>query len=507
MLLPMGYDVPDVVASEVMKRCAEMRDGVYHATAYKIELEAQFGRLGFGEDDDERCNECDDGLVDCPNDDCDDGWVGCETCEQQGVVTDPNDATQEITCTDCDGEGSIRCPEEGCDDGYVRCSNECDEGWIHYESEIPAWGHDRVCLEYILDEVASKLGVEWDNSAIGTMGVGMHNMAYVKNPIEGVSFAGFYNDGSVDSEMTVTIDIDKPFIGMEFLAAWKKMGEAIGNGMDTDGAGMHIAILNSQNGTYPDGNSLHPIRAKNFQVAMERLMPALFFLSSCDWKSRALRFRMPRVTLPNEYGYDNQAAKYAAVSGWKNCFEYRVFETCYNKPQALLDYLIVIAKTLRYYRITPKKLQWFGTIGDLGMKDGRGVNRFFYTTKHLQALDAGLKALKPTYKDIDTLKRERNFRITPERLAHKELKLRCALTQQYREYVDRMKRSEESDMEAIKRDWKNRREMNEIPRMLTLAKYMEKQGIQPRTIKTLEQFIKEKTRIEQNESTPMTVRV
>jgi len=186
------------------------------------------------------------------------------------------------------------------------------------------------------------------------------------------------------------------------------MAGEIGNGLDTRGAGMHIAILNDADGRYgyPSHNNLDEVCTDNFVDSMTPLLPALYFLGSATHDSRGLSYRRPRISSP----WHEDGEKYCAINGGNGVFEFRVFETCYQKPEAFYDFLIVIANSLKFYSRTAHDTRM--NLGSLGFKRGEGLTRFYYTENHLKALDRGLKLLRPKYKTVEKLKAERGFKYT-----------------------------------------------------------------------------------------------
>lgn len=231
--------------------------------------------------------------------------------------------------------------------------------------------------------------------------------------LDALVFCKFYFDGSVDSEFTFTLPIDKVTLVVEFIKAFKELALAVGNGLNTTGAGMHIAILSNTAGKYPlTRRSITSPYQENFVHTMNRLLPALYFLGSANAISRNLRFRHPQVDLHS---------KHNAITGHKGVFEYRVFETCYDKPEAFLDFVCVIAKTLQFYSGKLVEFPFFGTIGELAMPDNAyHLGRFYFTLDHIKALDLGLAILKPDHKTIEQLKKERNFGVNLQEMTVKE---------------------------------------------------------------------------------------
>lgn len=296
------------------------------------------------------------------------------------------------SCRMCSGRGEFDC--SGCDglaDECITCEGVGTEVCDGCEGAGRTSGgrsfSEAQCKEYILSKVSAEAK-------------------------KALVYGRCYYDGSVDTEFTFTVKLENVRCTVEYIRAFKDLANYIGGGLGTNGAGMHIAILNSKNATYPEGNALDSRRAENFKYTMNHLMPALFFLASPDHRSRRLNYRVPGVSLEN---------KYYAISGLSRVFEYRVFETCYERPEAILDNFCVIANTLKYYHYRKISLPFFGKIGAFGFKDlGQGVGRFFDTEVNYQALMAGVKVLKPSYKTIRELRQERNFKLTLLKIRTKE---------------------------------------------------------------------------------------
>lgn len=312
--------------------------------------------------------------VDCYE--CENGDIRCDDCDGEGI-----DAYDD-RCESCDGEGRFTC------DYCVRSS----DGTYNF-------GNNESCKEYILDHVSQQ----------------------ARNKLV---FSKFYNDGSVDSEFTFTLMLENVEFALEFIEAFKKLASANGGDLDTRGAGMHIAILNSSDGNYPAGGKLYKQHFDNFTNSINHLMPALLFLGSCDFNSRGLGYRHPQVSLD----------KYSAIHGAERggAIEFRVFETCYQNPIAIYDYICVIAKCMKFYTKEPVNLNWFGSIGKIAVPNhGHGVGRFYYSTKHLEALDRTLGVIKPDHKTIKQIKNERSFKINKSKLLKDEAKHRARWQAEY----------------------------------------------------------------------------
>lgn len=296
------------------------------------------------------------------------------------------------------------------------------------------WDDSR-CAEYILDNISQKA-----RSCL--------------------VFGKFYVDGSVDSEYTFTVPLDNVYEVLEYIKAFKKLAQEAGTGMSVKGAGMHIAILTNPDGVYPEDNGFDQVYAKNFAYSMTKLIPALFFLGSSNAISRGLNYRPPKIDIDD---------KYAAITGHAGVFEYRVFETCYNKPEAFLDFFCVIAKSLQFFSPTKVTLPFFDTIGKLLIPDnGYHLSRFYFTANHLKALDLGLAILKPDHKTIEQLKKERNFQVTEDKIVEEDQKLERELNLEF-EIVQRQFKDKLEKRKQQLSDWYDQ-EMAVVPELIDYSK-------------------------------------
>lgn len=280
---------------------------------------------------------------------------------------------------------------EDCDDGswfdeeaneYVDCES-C--GGTGYYSHGGDW-NEQACQSFILSHIPAKVQ-------------------------KALIFSEFYNDGSVDSEFTFTLPLAKAAYALYVVEAFNMLAEEIGHGLETYGAGMHTAILNNPEGRYgrSDWNTLDNTCTHNFQQAMYPLLPALYFLASPDHKARGLSYRGPSIA----------GGKSSAIGLNNGVFEYRVFETCYQRPLAIIDNVIVIAKTLRFYKPEPTDTR--ANIGQIGIKEGSGLDRFYFSIDHIKALKHGLSFLKPDYKSVTRLEMERAFKVDEGQIALQEM--------------------------------------------------------------------------------------
>lgn len=313
----------------------------------KVEFE---GDLTRNEDPDyETCDECDQGQVDCSH------------CEGLGYISETNALGVETRdeCINCYGSG------------YETC-DYCNGNWDSIEISGSGWSED-ACGEFILDWLAD----------------------HAPKTRNALVYSEFYNDTSVDSEFTFTLPIEHAHGALDVMRAWQALADQIGEGCDTENAGMHLTIMPS--GNYNRLEALPVRKIANFKREVTKLLPALFFAASCSDRSRGLRYRMPKIDAEDKYS--------AIYTHNDTCLEYRLFETCYERPEALLDYIEVIAKTLRYFsneRVEAK-------FSDFAFSDGSGVKRFFDSPEALRVLDETLPLIKPIGKSVKRLKVERRF--------------------------------------------------------------------------------------------------
>lgn len=311
----------------------------------KVELEAQLGRPY---DDDEgeyvTCSDCSG-----------DGYHSCETCDGDGYteteLTRPDgstsDITEEVTCDGCYGEGNHECSEcEGSGEVYEHYSSDSEFADVDY------------CDEFITDQLSQEAK-------------------------DALIYGRFYNDGSVDSEYTFTIPVEKVNVLPEFINSFNKLAEAVGNGMDVDGAGMHIAVLpTASNGRYPVPSmvELDPAGLQNFTTEVTKLLPALFIAATSGNFTRALNYRNPKI----------ERDKYSAIHVVNGrCLEYRLFETCYQRPEAVFEFLETISRTLEYYKDPSKKVEVQGK--EFVFYDREGLRGFTSTPDQVRIIKKQLK--------------------------------------------------------------------------------------------------------------------
>lgn len=369
-------------------------------THFKIELEAHLGR-----EYTERPS--------CPN--CDgDGTFRCETCHGNGY-TDTDEASrlgsimsawswrnigsQAIYDTARDARLALRCAD--CVEGYNRC-DDCDgEGYTNDHSD---WSDEEDCQEFILGRLPRETRAK-------------------------LNYIEFYNDGSVDSEITATLPIEEAWRGIELIEAMNSLGREVGKGLETDSAGLHLTLLTSS--TYPTYKPLDADKITNFSKQMTKLMPALFAGATHNGYTRGLYYRRPGVS-PDKSGV------YPAICTHDDtCLEYRVFDPCYDQPEALLEKIQVIARTIEYY--SDKQVNLKARKFHLSLPSSSGeigqLRTSLDSLSQLQALDETIKYLKPRGTSLKAFKLARQLDVQASELRAKLAKAKRDLRLEYKAYL------------------------------------------------------------------------
>lgn len=318
----------------------------------KVELEAQFDRGNFR---DPVCRHC-EGV----------GQQSCKPCQAMGLI---KEGSAVKTCTVCNGEGAFVCLS--CT-GRGRATRMGSDPWVN---------------NWLYNSLSRSV---------------QRKIKYFK----------FYNDRSCDSEVTLTIHVRDigilPTVIKQFLAIGELTMKNRKQKYDVRGAGIHIALM--AQAEYPTNLKLPKPNVDNLCDQVRKLLPALYFLGASGKNTRSLMFRAPQIGRSNDtegrvrYGRDKYSALYTRGD---TVLEYRIFETCYRHPEQIFDFLATVANTLQFYANPRKKVKPFNH--EFVFKSGDSLTRFFQDEKSLEILDKQLAILKPAWKTIDELKKERGF--------------------------------------------------------------------------------------------------
>lgn len=466
-------DKHDVIVQAVEK----LKKSEFGTTAIKVELEAQLDRM-YG---DSRCGNCHRGRITCPDCDgcwesehcynCADGSYRCDTCDGEGRVEDDGEMR---TCQDCD-DGWVSCEEcdgsgetggcEYCEEGDVDCPDCEDE-------EYTDFSRDRTCQDFILQEMAEEGLATYDGDKFV--------------PQWPLVFARFYNDGSVDSELTFTLALDDPenvFLLPKFIDAFNKLADAVGNEKRVTGAGMHMALINSEDCSYPTGcPQAQKERAYNFAKSMNALMPALYFLGSSNNLSRPMNYRRPGVGVED---------KYKTISYRNGSLEFRFFETCYDKPETILDNVVVMSKTMKYWKKKFKPVKTDIKQYKFGIDSHGELERMYVTMEHLELLNKGLELLKPDYYTIREIKQQRGFKRTRAYPKKREAEAIKDAELAYKEYENRFAwQMSIKEIELQYDEMRHAQDMTRQPSETDIA------SVQMKAAEKLETYKKEKKNLE-----------
>lgn len=376
----------DEVLVELVKQAKASQFGL---TGIKIEFEARFGRRILMED---HCSDC-----------CGQGRIVCYACDGLPTTIACNNCnnTRLIGCSNCDGEPTLG-------------------------PEAMNWDDMRAIHDLVLGRLA-KLGL-----AEKIPKKDQYQFAHKWRPVHPIVFSKVYPDGTVDTEQTLTISVDKPenvFLLPKIAEAFYELRKDIGLPVDVSTAGMHITLLNSPHALYPmtDTTPADRVRFDNFQKSMILLMPALFFMGSSNDNSRTLEYRRPRVS---------RTDKYSAVAYRGGGLEFRVFETCYDTPEVILDDVAVALNCLKFWtkRYTRNHLAKVANNVRFGKNQGDKLARMYVTNEHIDLLNRGIRMIKPSYLSVTELKKQRNFTISKNDTKNAESRARVEAEAEYKKY-------------------------------------------------------------------------
>lgn len=198
-----------------------------------------------------------------------------------------------------------------------------------------------------------------------------------------INYKKFYYDGSVDSELTFTFPVEEIAVAVEVINVWNQLVEANGNGCDVNGAGMHFSVLTT--GRYPCSTRLPEANLRNYMTEVTKLLPALFLGAMSGNFTRALGYRYPRVSMSDKY-----SAIYIKNG---TSIEYRLFETCYQRPEAVYEYLGVIARTLEYFTDVDKKV--IASNQTYEILEAKGIEGYIALPDQIRILKKQIKHIVP----------------------------------------------------------------------------------------------------------------
>ena len=358
----------------------------------------------------------------------------CSDCNGTGAAAQRSLLEPHVECIGCNGNGGRACQS---------CMGRGHRG---------NFNDLETCQEYIFDQLAlSTTGktlaeLRAEGKELGDRDGRGGQSGGTALPF--VTYAKFYYDGSVDSELTITIPVEEGEKSLDILNAFKKLAEISSGGhIDTRGAGMHIAVLpEGCDGYYPADVRLDARGLTNFINEVTKLLPALYFVGTSNHRSRTMQYRSPRITNDSKYS--------AIYTVGRRCFEFRVFETCYDRPEAVYEYLQVISNALKFYADPTRKVKTLGK--SFGFPSSTEIANYYNTTEQLRILNATVKYLKPEDKSYKQMKAERGVKYTISSLATKEKSRLAQLRADYNEYkkhFDYIQSKPLNEQEKASVDW------------------------------------------------------
>jgi len=381
---------------EVVQAIQKMKDSEFGLTGVKVELEAVFDR-----------DSMPGSRINCPT--CEGNeYVPCTHCDREG-------------CEECDFDGDIECPD--CN-GAGEIANELVGTNFHDMSSI----HDTI-LEKLVP-----LGLARPLEEGGTS---QYSHKYkVKYPMV---HSHVYADATVDTEMTFTLSMENPktvLLLPDIIRAFTSLSEETGT-LRVDDAGMHISLLSHPNNVYPaddDPTDDDYLRYSNFKKSMTLLLPALYLLATHSQSTRKLGYRRPYIGA-NAHG----DAHYNAIHYGYGALEFRIFDTCYDNPEQILDNLIVMSKCMKFWTFvyTRNFLDRVTKQIRFGYNGGGHIDKFYVLNEHLELLNRGLKLIKPDYLSIAQIKKARNFTVTKQTVGKLNDELKLKVKNAYKEYEKR----------------------------------------------------------------------
>lgn len=323
---------------------------------------------------------------------------------------------------------------------------------VELEADLAGYMDDDDKQDFMLERM-SALGLAEKNVEDSDYDAGY----YEWRPKHPLVYCNFYDDGTVNSEFTFTLSVKKSknvLLLKKIVDIFNELIEEEGVGSRNDQAGMHMALLNSKGATYDPNYSPKRIEYKrfaNFQKSMTLMLPALYFLSSCDGTTRYMEYRLPRIGsgqlrrgIDRDY-FSSENRKFSAIAYRGGALEFRVFDPCYKRPEQILDNIVVMKNAMKYWRKEYRSpgLEKIAESVRFGYEDPGHVSNMYVTVEHIDLLNKGLQRLKPDYYSIKQLKEQRNFCTTKHKLSGKIKQIKAQAQKEYDEYQDRF------DWEAV----------------------------------------------------------
>lgn len=250
---------------------------------------------------------------------------------------------------------------------------------------------------------------------------GEHVWSYFYKPLAPLVFSKVYTDSETEWTVTLSLENAEDVLFTPVLVdAFNALAQANGNPIDVNGSGMHTAFLQGRDGMYPDHDrdSKAPEQNKmfeNFAKSMRPLLPALYLLGANRMENgkcitRSLTPRAPLVS---------SSEKYSAIAYRYGAVEFRIFDTCYDNRDQILDNIVVMSQAIsKYWRkkyhnpnVLADKPVIFGG-NNLEINRINPIENLYVVRDHVVLLNKGLRCIKPPYSTVKEIKQARNFSLT-----------------------------------------------------------------------------------------------
>lgn len=246
---------------------------------------------------------------------------------------------------------------------------------------------------------------------------GMNPWGYLYMPRRPLVFSKVYTDSETEWTTTLSLEKASDVLYAPFLVdAFNALIEANGNGVNVEYSGMHTAFIQGEGGRYPsDTDDEQRNIFKNYAKSMRPLLPALYLLGANRMENGA---GITRSTSPRQ-PLISSTDKYSAIAYRYGAVEFRIFDTCYDNRDQLLDNIVVMAQSIsKYWRkqyadsgVMTDNPVYFGTSACESHSKNK-IESLYVVKDHIVLLNKGLRCIKPPYMTVKEVKQQRNFRLT-----------------------------------------------------------------------------------------------
>lgn len=296
------------------------------------------------------------------------------------------------------------------------CGNECTwrtENKPHVGCK--RFSDTKVANDFILREL-SKIGLAKRCKK------GEYAWGYLYRPLTPLVFSKVYTDSETEWTTTVLLkNASDVLFAPKIVDAFNALATANGNtSINVEGSGMHTAFLQGEGGYYPSTDKSTKEQVKmfnNFAKSMRPLLPALYLLGSSRMHSGK---GITRSTSPRQPLVSNED-KYSAIAYRYGALEFRVFDTCYERRDQLLDNIVVMAQAVNKYwkpkyvkpniKMDMSKPVYFGN-SNCSNTRVNNLESLYCIKEHVVLLNEGLRCIKPPYMTVKEVKQQRAFTLT-----------------------------------------------------------------------------------------------